>query len=76
MRPALIVLFALFAPVAWAETNSIFDVRAFGATGDGKTKDTGGMATTVLLVKPPVPVSAGSTKATGGMATAVFKASP
>ena len=40
MKIALLICFALLAPVAWAETNDVFDVRAFGATGDGKTKDT------------------------------------
>ena len=40
MRILLLCFFALLAPVARAQTNGIFDVRAFGATGDGKTKDT------------------------------------
>ena len=35
MRIVLACVFALLAPVARAETNAIFDVRAFGATGDG-----------------------------------------
>ena len=40
MRIFLLYLFALLGPAAQAGTNGIFDVRAFGATGDGKTKDT------------------------------------
>ena len=40
MRILLLCFFALLAPVARAQTNGIFDVRAFGAIGDGKTKDT------------------------------------
>src|SRR2546422_5235040 len=38
MKTLLVAIFALLGPVARAETN--LDVRAFGATGDGKTKDT------------------------------------
>ena len=40
MRILLFCFFAVLAPVTRAQTNDIFDVRAFGATGDGKTKDT------------------------------------
>ena len=32
--------YMLLGPAAQAGTNGIFDVRAFGAIGDGKTKDT------------------------------------
>ncbi|HUJ71440.1 MAG TPA: glycoside hydrolase family 28 protein [Verrucomicrobiae bacterium] len=40
MRIVSLCIFLLVAPVARAETNAVFDVRTFGATGDGKTKDT------------------------------------
>jgi len=40
MRIVFLCILALLASVARAETNAVFDVRTFGATGDGKTKDT------------------------------------
>lgn len=40
MRVARLLVFALLVSAARAETNAVFDVRAYGATGDGKTKDT------------------------------------
>ncbi|MGD0016448.1 MAG: glycoside hydrolase family 28 protein [Verrucomicrobiia bacterium] len=40
MRITFLLIVALLCPLAQAETNTTFDVRAFGATGDGRTKDT------------------------------------